>query len=461
MKSAAVENRLFLLTASVLLIALLLGGAGNRYPLVTAAVEASSLGLLCYMVCVPGPREKSQLERFGTLLALVILLVPIAQLIPLPPQLWIRLPGRELSIEILAVAGLAEGWRPISLDPEATVRSALELLPGLAIFVACLRLRPADRPMLLKLVVAVAILSAVLGGLQKASGGADLFTPFASGHRGLATGLFVNRNHQATFFLIAMLLTAGLGGGRSSLRPGDPTKLVALGLVLLFGAGVAATASRTGFVLLMPALLIALLLLFPIKVTPFQFASSVLGAIAAGAAALQSSAVRSTLSRFENGVDDARFDYWTDLMPAISSFWPVGSGVGTFPRIFPIFESLESVEAAFVRNAHNDYLEILLETGLPGALLMLFALLFLAGCAAQLYRHRAENDFAPKMAALAAILLLLLHSVVDYPIRMLSIMALFGLLAGFIASPPGRERPAGGAERSRSASAPDRRRESA
>lgn len=460
MKPAANEDRLLLLTASVLLIALLLGGAGNYYPFVTTAVEAASLGLLCYLVWVPSPRKKAPLERFGALLALMILLVPIAQLVPLPPQLWTRLPGRELSAEILAVAGLPAGWRPISLDPEATVRSALELLPGLAMFFACFRLRAADRPRLLKLVVAVAILSAILGGLQKASGGADLFTPFASGHRGLGTGLFVNRNHQATFLLIAMLLAGGTAGARSSLGAASPAKLVALGLILLFGAGVAATASRTGFILLVPALLISLLLLFPVKIKPARLAIGFLGTIAAGAAALQSSAVRRTLSRFESGIDDARFEYWTDLAPAISSFWPVGSGVGTFARVFPIFESLGSVGANFVRNAHNDYLEVLLETGLPGALLMLLAGLFLAGCAVQLYRHRAEQDSAAKIAALVAILLLLLHSVVDYPIRMLSLMAILGLLAGFIASAPGRKRPARGVGRSRSAHEPYETRQS-
>lgn len=454
MKSPANQDRLFLLTAGVLLIALLLGGAGNYYPLVTAAVEAAALGLLCHLAWVRSRREKAPLERFGALLALLILLVPVAQLVPLPPQLWTQLPGRELSAEILTVAGLPPGWRPVSLDPEATIRSALELLPGLAMFFACLRLRPADRPRLLKLVVAVAILSALLGGLQKASGGADLFTPFASGHRGLGTGLFVNRNHQATFLLIAMLLAAGTAAGRSSLGAANPAKLVALGLILLFGAGVAATASRTGFILLVPALLISLLLLFPVKITPFRLGAGLVGTIAAAAAALQSSAVRSTLSRFEGGIDDARFEYWSDLMPAISSFWPVGSGVGTFARIFPIFESLDSVGTSFARNAHNDYLEILLETGLPGALLMLLAALFLAGCATQLYRNRGENDSASKIAALAAILLLLLHSVVDYPIRMLSLMAIFGLLAGFIASAPSKARSAKGTRRSRSAHEP-------
>lgn len=454
MKSPADQDRLFLLSAAVLLIALLLGGAGNYYPLVTAAVEAAALGLLCHVVWVRSRRQKAPLERFGAVLAVMILLVPVSQLIPLPPQLWIQLPGRELSAEILTVAGLPLGWRPVSLDPEATIRSALELLPGLAMFFACLRLRAADRPRLLKLVVAVAILSALLGGLQKASGGADLFTPFASGHRGLGTGLFVNRNHQATFVLIAMLLAAGTAGARSSIGAATPAKLVALGLILLFGAGVAATASRTGFILLVPALLISLLLLFPVKITPIRLAAGVVGIIAAGTGALQSSAVRSTLSRFENGIDDARFGYWTDLVPAISSFWPVGSGVGTFARVFPIFESLDSVEANFVRNAHNDYLEVLLETGLLGALLMLLGALFFAGCAAQVYQQRAEQDSAAKIAALVAILLLLLHSVVDYPIRMLSLVAIFGLLAGFIASAPGGDRPGSGSTRSRSAHEP-------
>jgi len=43
-----------------------------------------------------------------------------------------------------------------------------------------------------------------------------------------------------------------------------------------------------------------------------------------------------------------------------------GTGLGTLPIIFPAYESL--YDAKFVNHAHNDYLEMLADTGLVGAL---------------------------------------------------------------------------------------------
>src|SRR3546814_17321896 len=55
--------------------------------------------------------------RIRVPLALLLLLVMwmIAQLIPLPPELWRALPGRDLVSAIDDTLGRADLWRPISL----------------------------------------------------------------------------------------------------------------------------------------------------------------------------------------------------------------------------------------------------------------------------------------------------------------------------------------------------------
>jgi hypothetical protein len=49
------------------------------------------------------------------------------------------------------------------------------------------------------------------------------------------------------------------------------------------------------------------------------------------------------------------------------------------------------------------------------------------------------------VAALGAIVVVLLHSIFDYPLRMLSIMALFGLLWGLLVAASGPLRQSRGA----------------
>ena len=68
------------------------------------------------------------------------------------------------------------------------------------IFAACLRLHTAERGKLLLIVGAFALVNAVLGIAQLATGGS--MTPYPSSHLGYPIGLFVNRNHNAVFLLL-------------------------------------------------------------------------------------------------------------------------------------------------------------------------------------------------------------------------------------------------------------------
>ena len=45
------------------------------------------------------------------------------QLIPMPPGLWQALPGRALIQQIDVATGMADAWRPFSIDPRATANA--------------------------------------------------------------------------------------------------------------------------------------------------------------------------------------------------------------------------------------------------------------------------------------------------------------------------------------------------
>jgi O-antigen ligase len=115
---------------------------------------------------------------------------------------------------------------------------------------------------------------------------------------------------------------------------------------------------------------------------------------------------------------------------------PVGGwGLGTFPTVYPSYRSFYTNQ--FVNEAHNDYVQLLVETGLLGFALMLWFL-------ARLYQHGLPTsrrwefqwDAAVSLAALLGCTGILLHSLVDFNLQIPANAALFYSLCGLAASTP-------------------------
>ena len=123
---------------------------------------------------------------------------------------------------------------------------------------------------------------------------------------------------------------------------------------------------------------------------------------------------------------------------AIADFMPLGSGLGSFPKVYDLYEDPRQVTDTYVVHAHNDYAELALETGIPGILLLLAFLAWWAGQAWQVWRSAESAPFA--RAASIATAAILAHSLVDFPLRTAAIASVFAaclaLLADRRAAPP-------------------------
>jgi O-antigen ligase len=115
---------------------------------------------------------------------------------------------------------------------------------------------------------------------------------------------------------------------------------------------------------------------------------------------------------------------------------PIGGwGLGTFPTVYPSFRSFYT--NLFVNEAHNDYAQLLVETGLIGFGLMLWFLV-------RLYRHGLPTsrrwEFrwgeAVSLASLLGCTGILLHSFVDFNLQIPANAAMFYALCGLAASRP-------------------------
>ena len=138
----------------------------------------------------------------------------------------------------LGATGVIGWWGLIGLVPLATERAFVWLLPAVALFLAGLQLSSEQRGNLLKLLVAAAALSVVLG-LAQLFGGPDSALRFYSNTNPTeAVGFFANRNHLASLLVIALPFvvvgTARWLGHREEWNPGTV-------LGLLGGIGLLAT----------------------------------------------------------------------------------------------------------------------------------------------------------------------------------------------------------------------------
>ncbi|MHB8530131.1 MAG: O-antigen ligase family protein [Caulobacteraceae bacterium] len=410
-----------------------LGGASRDNPLRQSAVEIASLPLLYLAVRGLSRRLPPRATRLPLILAALIVALPLLQLIPLPSAVWLRLPGAGVKASVLRAAGLSPGVSPISLDPFATLGCLLALAPPMAMFLAALQTDISERRRLAGLWLFVAAFGLLLGAAQLASPRPGLFYPYQETNYGSLVGFFANRNHEAAM-LVALIPFAALFASetRPSLGRAAARAFIALAIV-----GLGVVRSRAGVLLAGVALLVSVALVWVSSRRDHGFRGRLgilIVAAAAGVAAVAFFGLGPILIRFQAGAPaEVRFEAWPYVARAAMEHMPFGAGVGAFDRVFRQAEPLALLGPKFLNHAHNDFLEIWLETGLLGAtLLVTFAWWF--GCRAwRVWMGPQDREWGFARSASVAASLILAASLVDYPLRTEALATFFAFCCGALA----------------------------
>lgn len=420
--------------AAIVAVSVLGGAADGPAPLHGLA-ELVSLGPLMLGLRRLAAGGALRPMRNMLILLAAIAALPLAQLVPLPPAVWMRLPGREAAIETLRIAGLRPTWLPLSLAPDATLRCALALIPPVGLFVAGAAMTERERRLAVAAWLLITLVGLALGAAQLKAAGPYLYAETA---RGTLTGFFANRNHFATVLVALVPLAAALATHITSPRLASRTlAMIGLAYVPLAVLGLGAVQSRAGVVLAAPALIAALVVAG--RALPRSRATVVGGALAlaflAAAAAL---ALPAMLHRFQASPGaEFRFRAWPYVTEAALRPFPAGAGMGAFTNVYPRYEPLSVAEPVGFDHAHNEYLELLLETGAAGVALFAAFAAWLAQAG-----RRAWREGGLAAASLAAVLLVLALAATDYSLRTLADAAFLAFACGLIAT-PGRS-PNGG-----------------
>ncbi|MEA1085861.1 O-antigen ligase family protein [Sphingomonas sp. CD22] len=361
----------------------------------------------------------------------------VVQLIPLPPGLWRSLPGRAPYADALTTIGLGARWRPISMAPDLTLYSLMGLLPVLAAALMFAPLRTNERLLLLDTSLGCLTVGALLSVAQV---GAQALYFYDHTDYGLGVGSFANRNHQALFLAVGILLIL------CRWRIGERRSLRSVGTVVSFGAVAAilpllvVTGSRAGLAAGILAFVAGALVLVRdgIRVRaswqrwliPTGTGLAIVVALAIGAASSRELALHRLLT---SSADDLRAANLPALFDTIKAFFPIGSGYGTFDAVFRRFESDALLRPSYFNHAHNELIEALIEGGLAAAALLAAGTLLLLQRVVRAWRSdpRQPSTVLARTAALG-IALLLLGSLVDYPLRTGFLAVLLVLLATWL-----------------------------
>ncbi|HKD65915.1 MAG TPA: O-antigen ligase family protein [Candidatus Binataceae bacterium] len=357
-------------------------------------------------------------------------------------------------------------WRPVSIAPGLTATALLKLTAYCCLFCLVLfyplRGYPAangERRFFRRVLKAVLITGLAIGciGLLEQTfwNGAILwfYVPYDWGQPRpdldpRTMGPFVDPDHFAAY--LNMILPLALAGAlfQSFLSRASSSyetlRVFCLGVAAVLISAIALSLSRGGWIggLAAAFLVVALALIAlwrdlrgragsRLRVPGAIYVVSAVFIVAAAAFYAVPSAPTAVNTRIEATITepdfDSRLSYWRDSIGIIRDFPLLGVGLGSFQDIFPHYQS-PPWSPSSVRQAHNDYLELAVETGVAGVALLLW---FCVVAGIRLWRgiRTVPAKILPVMLALiAGLAAMAIQEVFDFALQVPGNAVLFTIL---------------------------------
>lgn len=330
----------------------------------------------------------------------------------------------------IALVGAQTGFG-LSLYRYATYVELLRVIAyGIGFVAALVVLRSSDRVRKFTLFLGIfGFALAVFAILQHFTSPDKLYwfrTPSQGGH---IFGPYVNRNHYAG--LMEMIIPFAVLGFLVPYTRKEKRTLM-LFAASLMAASLVLSLSRGGTI----ALLVELLFLTAVLTYRTRQRSAAWGVGALGVALIALVAwlgSSQVMERFASFQDWMRLAIARDSLRMFSDHWLYGTGLATFPTVYPAYRSFST--DLFVNQAHNDILQLMVETGLPGLLLVTwFLVLVYRQALAKAQGWMTSWKGAGALAALTGVTGILVHSALDFNLRIPANALFFCVLCGVAAA---------------------------
>ncbi|MFT5240987.1 MAG: O-antigen ligase [Candidatus Promineifilaceae bacterium] len=247
-------------------------------------------------------------------------------------------------------------------------------------------------------------------------------------------GGFINPNHFAGYVALvtpcAMALAIGAFARRKWFRG-----LIAIALVFLLALGIMASHSRGGLLAYVCGIgTVGLVCMLRGRILAVLLVAAVLVGLAFWTPVIISDAYRSRLGDLLSLEDDdsyrTRMQAWSDSTQLVARYPLLGAGANGYRMVFP--QSRTASTHARMTHAENEYVQLLVDFGLIGAILF-FAILscIVYRVAGALFRTDRGLQAVP-IAAAGALSVVAVHSLVDFalhiPVYAMTATVLIGLV---------------------------------
>lgn len=307
-----------------------------------------------------------------------------SQLLPIPPaMLDLVSPSARAAVSQLAL--VVPSWLTISIDDPATGGRLLVNAALVIVFLVSLQIFATGGVRLVVRGVAMMGLLLALIALAQDSTARGLmywrWKPLTSGSPPF--GPFVNRNHFATWVVLALPLAVGYlaahaGAHRSRMAPPlvplrrrivtffDGRAMLLTAAICMMAVALVATLSRSGLFGMAAAAAAAVVLRLRHdgawrSPALWWIAVAGAGAVALILVAMPPDAIVARLARTQVSAAD-RWTIWRDTMPIVRDFWLTGTGAGTYETSMLVFQ--RASPGVRFNQAHNHYLQLASEGGL-------------------------------------------------------------------------------------------------
>lgn len=353
------------------------------------------------------------------------------QIIPMPEFLVALISPK--AHEMQAVAHVSTFY--FSLDPGQTGISFLKLLAYFCLFICTLLLVDSEKriKLLLTTMVAAGTIQAIYGALEILLSAPQSLV-FGLDVNESATGSFVYKNHYANFLM--MCLAAGIGLMVASLQkdqmnsPKDWMRsiatamlsskaLIRISLVIMVIALVMSRSRMGNTAFFVAMTIVSLMTLFLVRqrskgLTILIMSMFVIDLLIVstwfGLEKVQQRLAETSLQQ------ESRDEVIRDALPMVLDFPITGTGAGSFYSTFPAYKTTDV--DAFYDQAHNDFLQMTIEYGVPSISILAFLVSFAFYKSARAMRHRRSSIFkGTSFACCMVIIGMLLHMTVDFPLQ--------------------------------------------
>ena len=315
---------------------------------------------------------------------------------------------------------------------------------GMLVFVVTQTLRRSSQfEMLAKLFSAYGLVVASFAILQGLAPNGKLYWVFTLEQGGLIYGPYVNHNHYAG--LMEMLMPFPLVLATSHFTDGN-RKIAVAGIAALMAGSIFLSGSRGGMAAFVAQMVVLGVLLArkrdgswkqPLMLGGF-LAVVIIFLIWMGGNELTQRLASIHSEAREELSGGVRLSIDRDCLHMLLKRPLLGWGLGAFPIAYPQFRSFYTT--FFVNQAHNDYLQLLVETGLAGfAIVVWFLVLVFRQASSKIKNWTETASGALTVAALLGCVGILVHSFLDFNLQVPANAALFYVLCAIAASPPLQE----------------------